>query len=323
MKRKSIFFLIVFSLFWLGIVVKTPAQTKPSSGGLAGAATRIGFGARGIGMGNALTTVRGGELVGYYNPALAPFQTLPTATATLGVMSLDRRLNFLSYTQAIQPAGGISVGIINAGVSKIEGRDRDGRTTETYSTSENAFLFSFGLKPVEAFAFGVTAKGLYYSLFEGVSSTTVGFDLGILYLISDEWTLGAVVQDINSKYRWDSSPVYGRDGNTTTDRFPLRKRIGISYSPSFYPTVISAEVETISDDVLTRIGAEVSPFNGIRFRGGIDQISFAGNLNAKPSLGLAVQTPFNKWMPTIHYTYVIEPYSAGAIHFLSISLAFE
>ena len=50
--------------------------------------------------------------------------------------------------------------------------------------SENAFLFSFGLKPASNFAFGVTAKILYYSLFEGIKSTTASVDVGAIYLLS-------------------------------------------------------------------------------------------------------------------------------------------
>lgn len=323
MKRKTIFFLSIFSLLSIALQASVQGQSSWSVGGLAGAATRMGFGARGIGMGNALTAVREGELTGYYNPALAPFQTSPTGAASLGLLSLDRRLNFLSYTQALKPSGGISVGIINAGVSNIEGRDGDGHLTDTYSTSENVFLFSFGLRPTSKFSAGVTAKVLYYSLFEGISTTTAALDVGVLFILSNEWTVGAVVQDINAKYRWDSTPLYGRDGNTTTDRFPVRKRIGVSYAPSFYSATVSAEFEAIEDEALTRVGVELSPFRGIQFRGGIDQISFSGKLNAKPSLGLTVQTPIDKWKPALHYTYVFEPYSAGNLHFLSISLTFE
>ena len=137
-----------------------------------------------------------------------------------GFLPLDRNLNFASYTQSIKPTGGFSLAVINAGVSKIQGRDVDGRPTDTYSTSENEFLFTFGTRLRSEFAVGVSAKILYYSLFAGVKSTTVGFDLGMLYTPASEWAVAVVIADINSKYKWDTSQLYGSDGNTTVDRFP-------------------------------------------------------------------------------------------------------
>ena len=38
--------------------------------GLAGAPMRMGFGARGMAMGNAMTAVTSGDVQSYYNPAL-------------------------------------------------------------------------------------------------------------------------------------------------------------------------------------------------------------------------------------------------------------
>ncbi|MEK6754512.1 MAG: hypothetical protein AABZ02_00005, partial [Bacteroidota bacterium] len=182
-------------------------------------------------MANAFSAVRSDEVTGYYNPALVPFQTHPTAMIAVGFLPLDRNLNFVSYSQSLRPSGGVSVGIINAGVSNLEGRNRDGLVTDTYSTSENEFLLSFGIKVADKVAVGVSAKIFYYSLFEGVASTTVGFDLGLVYTLDDQWTVGLVIHDINSKYKWDTSQLYGREGNTTVDRFPLRRKIGVAYSP--------------------------------------------------------------------------------------------
>jgi len=42
-----------------------------------GSFSRIGFGARGIAMGNAMSAVIEGELVSYYNPAVNPLASKP------------------------------------------------------------------------------------------------------------------------------------------------------------------------------------------------------------------------------------------------------
>jgi hypothetical protein len=298
-------------------------QSSVESGGRAGAPFRLGFGARGIGMGNALTAVRSGDLNSYYNPALLPFESLPVVLLSYGSLSLDRKLNFVSYTQGLKPDAGISVGIINAGVSNIDGRDNDGVPAETYSTSENQFYLSFGLRPSTGLAFGVTAKVLYYSLFRNMKSTTAGLDVGILYFISSEITLGFVIQDVLSKYRWDSSKLYGVNGSSVDDKFPLRKRLGASYVSSDWGFIVSAEAEWIGSEGSSRLGAELELFSGFQIRAGVDQISFSGNLPSKPSVGFSVRTQIATWTPRFDYAYVSEPYGPSGMHFLTLSLSFQ
>jgi hypothetical protein len=299
------------------------AQNNYAIGGLAGSAMRMGFGARGMTMGNSLGAMTNDDGLSYYNPAVVPFQTERTAYLSTGFLPLDRNLNFLSYTQRLKPAGGFSLAIINAGVSKLEGRNSDGLQTETYSTSENEFLFSFGTKIRPDFAIGVSAKILYYSLFEGVKSTTVGFDLGILYTWNEELAFGLVVGDINSKYKWDTSLLYGRDGNTTIEHFPLRRRLAVCYSPTFFRSRLSGELEWIGSTWLSRGGVEIPLHDNLTLRGGIDQMAFNGSINAKPSLGFSLRAPVASWNPVLTYGYIIEPYSSGGIHMLSLTVGFE
>ncbi|MCX6135772.1 MAG: hypothetical protein NTU47_18355 [Ignavibacteriales bacterium] len=299
------------------------AQNNFELGGLAGAAMRMGFGARGMGMANSLTAIKTDDGTGYYNPAVVPFQAHPSALLSAGFLPFDRNLNFVSYAQSIKPTGGFSLALINAGVSKIQGRSLDGLPTETYSTSENEFLFTFGTKVRPDFAVGVSAKILYYSLFESVKSTTVGFDLGIVYAPSEAWTIGAVVADINSKYKWDTSQLYGSSGNTSIDRFPLRRKLAICYSPGFLKGRIAGEVEWVGAIVLSRIGAELALQENVTLRGGIDQIDFAGGISSKPSIGFSLQTAVASLKPTIDYGFILEPYGTGGIHMLSLRLSFE
>ncbi len=324
-KMKILFFTIavIFLLsISLSIVALSQLQSSSSDGGLAGAPFRMGFGARGMGMGNAMTAVISGDLQSYYNPALVPFESQPTAAAAYGDLSLDRNLNFLSYTNNLKPDAGFSLSIINAGVGNIDGRDDDGIHTETYSTSENAFMLSFGIKPSSDFAFGVTAKILYYSLFSGIQSTTAAIDMGAIYLLSQEFTVGAVVQDIDAKYKWDTSQLYGELGNASSDYFPLRKRIGLSWTPKFFPIILSGEFEFIGSAPYFRFGSEIEVYDGVHIRGGIDQIAVNTDLPAKPSVGISFQTKVANWTPSFDYAYIFEPYSPSGIHILSLALRF-
>ena len=318
---RTIYF-IGFLVSNLSLIALGQLQSSSSEGGLAGAPMRMGFGARGMSMGNAMTAVISGDLQSYYNPAIVPFESEPTAVASYGVLSLDRKLNFLSYTSSLKPNAGFSLSIINAGVGNIDGRDLNGVHTDTYSTSENAFMVSFGLKPTSSLAIGVSAKILYYSLFEGIKSTTSGVDVGVIYVVSQEITLGAVVQDILAKYKWDTSQLYGQLGNASSDLFPLRKRIGLSWMPNDFPVLVSGEFESIGSALYFRAGSEIKVYEGIHIRGGIDQIALNAALPAKPSLGISVQTKVANWTPSFQYAYIFEPYSPSGIHILSIALRF-
>ncbi|MCI0706116.1 MAG: hypothetical protein L0Y80_01345 [Ignavibacteriae bacterium] len=299
------------------------SQISSELGREPGVVMRMGFGARGIGMGNALSSVRRGEISSYYNPALVPFQSTRTASAAMGVLSLDRSLNFLSYGQDLKPTAGVFFGIINAGVSDIDGRDLNGRHTETYSTSENAFILSFGTRISPKVSIGLTSKILYYSLFEGLSSTTVGFDVGFIYSFSDQLALSGVIQDLNSKYSWDTSTLYGTNGNTTIERFPLRRKVGLNYHPEYFESTVSAEIEFVRSIAIARFGAEIYPIEELALRSGIDQIDLKGDLSAKPSFGFTLKPDFGFVSSYIHYAYVIEPYSPHNIHMIAVSVVFD
>ena len=156
----------------------------------------MGFGARGIGMGNAMSSITQGNLVSYYNPALSPFQEKNSFQAGYSFLSLDRSLNFLSFTRKFdfysskdtssvkQPSGtaGISAGIINSGVSGIDGRDNNGLQTGELSTTENQFFISVANRFSRKFSLGIAVKFYYYKLYEKITSSGLGLDLKPLEL---------------------------------------------------------------------------------------------------------------------------------------------
>ena len=85
----------------LAAVILLGSSASAQLGGTAGAFTRLGFGARGQGMGNAMTAVNHGIISALYNPALTPFQTGHVLYGNYSLLSLDRKLNQISYTQSI------------------------------------------------------------------------------------------------------------------------------------------------------------------------------------------------------------------------------
>lgn len=299
--------------------------------GSAGGFVRMGFGARGMAMGNAMVAVNEGEISTYYNPALAAYSQDRVASASFTFLSFDRYINFLSYTQSIHPTAGVSFGILNSGVRNIDGRDEDGAHVDNYSTTENQFYLAFANRVDKRVSLGVSLKLYYGKLFDQVTSTTVGFDLGGFVQATDNLGIGATIQDINSKYTWDTQQLYGQpDGRTTQDKFPNLRKIGVAYTlfrSELFPTGqarVSAEYENSSFNTnIFRAGAEYSLVEAFTICAGVDRLDGSDNsTGAKPSFGFSVKNSFNGWTPIIHYAFVIEPYASQGIHIITISGAF-
>jgi hypothetical protein len=301
-------------------ILLTTAVATAQVAGTAGAFTRMGFGARGMAMGNAMTAVSSGENSGFYNPAVVALLKESNASVSYGILSLDRSHNSLFYSQPIDTNAGIAFGVLNAGTSKIDGRDIDGYHTEKYSVSENQFSLSFALR-IRKFSFGLTTKMYYYSLFEELASTTVGFDFGVAYPVTRQLTLAAVYKDFNTKYRWDTSPLYGQSGNSTIDKFPTRQSAGAAYRFIDVDALLTAEIERNSKGTtIIRAGAELTPIEALTLRAGIDGWETSDSEKAHPSFGFTLRTSYMDWKPSVNYAYILEPYGLFTMHVISISI---
>lgn len=301
------------------VTTNAPGQTA----GRAGAFARMGFGARGIGMGNAMTAVTTGEVASYYNPAVPAFAPVRHAGASFGLLSLDRSLNTVSFTQAIPPTGGLSVGLINAGVGDIDGRDSDGEQTETYSTYENQAYLSFSNRIAEQVSVGVTMKLYHSKLFEGVTTTTVGFDAGILVRASDELSIGVLAQDIGSKYKWNTKDV-NSSGKETEDKFPLLKRLGLAYVFGGQGIVAAVDVEhAAGGPVVFRGGVEYAAVEHFTLRAGADRIEGGDDATGvKPAFGFTLARELDGWLPSLSYAYTHEGFAPRGYHMITLSAIF-
>ncbi|MCK5087742.1 MAG: hypothetical protein KAQ90_09490, partial [Melioribacteraceae bacterium] len=121
----------LFILILIGFASLTFAQSEYTEiASRPGAFSRMGFGARGIGMGNSMSAVIDGNLVSYYNPASIVFQDDNSFQTSYSFLSQDRSLNYLSFTRRFEfgktnkdgavndkprSTAGISIGVINAG----------------------------------------------------------------------------------------------------------------------------------------------------------------------------------------------------------------
>jgi hypothetical protein len=317
MMKRWVFLLI------LCLIVAAPGYGQ--IGGRAGAYSRLGFGARGMGMGNALAAVTSGDLAAYYNPASIAQGESRTISASFGILSLDRKLNFLSYGQPVKPNAGIFLGILNSGVSDIDGRDSDGEPTGPLRTSENQALLGFSIKFRPGFSLGINFKYLYHHLYTEVNSGTFGIDLGALVPIGDVFTVALTVRDINSRYKWDTSKLYGdQSGRTTEDKFPQLYTFAGAYIMPDSLGLISAEIEASNQQTLVaRFGVEVPLIPELTLRAGMDRIDLKEKGNGvKPTFGFTARRSIDSWTPAVNYAFVIEPFAASPMHIVSLSVVF-
>ena len=304
-----------------------------------GAFSRIGFGARGIGLGNAVSSITEGELVSYYNPAITPFQENNSFQAGYSFLSLDRSLNFLNYTRKFdfysskdtvsenrkpRTTAGLSVGVINAGVGKIDGRDNNGLPTGELSTSENQFFLGLAARISEKISLGVAVKFFYYKLYEEISSTNLGFDVGALYRVNENFNVSLVVADINSKYKWDTSPIYEQEGIVSENKFPNLRKVGVSYRSKELGILGAAEFENSNAETnILRAGVEYNIYDQFFIRGGIDQFNLNNtDWSVKPSLGFSFFQTFGTFIAGVDYAFQLEQYSSADRHIVSVNFNF-
>jgi hypothetical protein len=294
--------------------------SQPVLGGRSGAAFRLGLSAEPIGMGNARIAVVGDDVDPFLNPALAPFQRSPLVSAGVGLFPLQRTVQTLSYAAPLPPSAGIAFTLERVTVDDIDGRDRNGVSTGTFKVAENVVALSFGLRPSPSFTLGATAKLFYAQMPEDITSTTVGLDFGATYLVWDDLRAAVAFRDVNSKYRWDTTPAFGRQGRQTTDLFPAAFVTGIAYAPSFLPATVAIEAEMVAGGMLLRFGTEARIHPMVRIRTGMDAVDPSGTFGSRWSGGVSLDGTGLKWDPTIDYAFVLEPFAPGSAHLLTLRI---
>lgn len=287
--------------------------------------SRLGFGSRGISMGNAMSSVVYGEVTGYYNPAVLPFVNIRKASITIGILSLDRNLDFLHYTQSLYPTAGFSIFLIRAGIKDIDLRDVDGYHIGDQNTAEYLFGFSFSNRVLEKLSLGISLKLYYSKLYQNINSRTLGVDFGLLYKLNENISFSASVHDLNAKYKWDSSVIYREQGRTVTEVFPITKRVGISYVIKDV-FLTSVDFNLVGNERKINFGGEIFPlyflseqFKQINqafcLRGGIEIFDYPHF-----SLGFGVKRKIGRITLSFDYAYKSERYSPSDMHMLTLGL---
>jgi hypothetical protein len=339
-------------IFLFTVILFTYLSANAQVGSYAGSFARMGFGARGLSMGNALVSDIFGEVNGYYNPSLSCFQEDGFLNLGYTAMTLDRRLNYVGFAKKFKfknspkDGAGISLSWINSGVSDIDGRDNDAKQIGMLSTYENQFYLGTGFLLDENFAVGVGFKLYYAKLYDEIKTTSVAFDLGATYKARPDLSLGFAIRDISARYKWETSKIYDALGSTTENKFPVLADLGATYlfpknigSASLeFETFINPRFETKDTlglvtksertyNYVIKVGTEFKLSEQLRIRAGLDRVDlkaddFWGNM--KPSFGVGFYKAFNKEITLgVDYSFQIEPFSHDGIHNVGIGFKFK
>lgn len=313
----------------------------------AGAFSRMGFGARGVALGNALVADAMSDGSPYYNPALAPQATSQNLQVSAALMSFDRELQFLQFATPLEPRAGIAGGLIHAGVSNIDGRDNSGYHTEDYSTDEFAVFLAFGTQFSDRVAGGIGLQLYRADMHEQLEAIhTLGIDVGVTVDATDQLRIGLALDDLLARYSWDTSSLYGSGGKTTSDRFPVRLRVGAAYrladgraqvlaeyESSFtsaeyrvrsmqivgdVPQVVEESERSTAFDGRVRLGAEYHLSEVFTLRGGLDNIGASVPSGLAPAAGFMVTQPVGPLSLNGEYAFVLEPHGTGAMHLITL-----
>jgi hypothetical protein len=336
----------------LGLLFLTQSANA-QFGGASGAFMRIGFGPRALSVSNAVLSVPEVGNFGFYNPAISAGAYKRSAEFGSSVMTFDRNLHTLGLSVQLPPSAGMSLLLMNAGVSNIDGRTLSGYPTESLTAQDYYFHASFGVQAKKRLWFGAGLKFILSDYHPDMSSSLgFGIDLGLLWKATDELFIALAVRDILLSHQWNSSDLYGGlEQANASAAFPTTFAAGLSYrmldnrlilSSDFLVTQYSAQIlergissnflPPTENSVRTDVSSAVFGLNtGIsyqlhtRFRLSAGyanrDISGLGDQHTFSS-GFTLLLPYDRFSPSIDYALNREPNLGSLIHTFSLRFNF-
>jgi hypothetical protein len=269
---------------------------------------RMGVGARFLGMGGASTAaVDDATAVAWNVAGLTRVKSASIASMySAGDQTMDRRHNFLALASSVKGLGSFGIGWVNAGVVDIP-RYNDLDVNEgTFSSSENAFLFSYAanFKPVRL---GAGVKVLHQKIDPDSTETKMGFgglDVGALADPVEAITVGLSVQNILGKIADAKVPTVLRVGTAVRLLPGNDLMVAVDLSKAF--------VDLRGKTAALHIGAEYWAADLIGFRLGFSsEKQFAAGIGVKMS------------NMSVDYAYTIQRDGLEPdVHYVSISASF-
>jgi len=320
----------------LSVFILAPVARSGGSAGYAGAFLKNGVGSRALGMGGAYTAVAEGPEAVYFNPAGLGYSSRVDFSSGYKALSLDRHLSFAAISFPIRNEATMAASWISAGVSDIAGRGNSRQYFGEISDSHNAFALSFAKVLRSRISFGVNLRYIQEKL-DDLESFTIGVDIGVLGKPFKNVSIGAIIQNFGSEYRWESSK-YWTEGSSYNEKFPVVMKFGVAanlFSNKFVPSIdfetsdkgefrfrtgaeywlVKKVIRRVEDEYEEGVYTEVEEHirqAGIRI--GLDR----GN----PTFGLSVMREFGRINFGFEYAFLLGQYETSAGQLFTLNLRY-
>lgn len=297
MRAKSAI-LIVVGLFLLGSTIAAKASDQVDFL-IKGASARPG------GMGQAFVAVTDGPDSVYWNPAgLGMVDKVGFNTVHSSLNEWDMNTDMLTLSFPLEwKQSGMGLSFYRSSISSIQAVDPHPITGRPnpggfVNETETSFLAGYGMQALDKLWIGATVKYMSMKLFT-YSESGIGLDLGALYKVDDNWTLGLNLQN--------AVPVELGD-----DQIPLNAKIGVAYKSPCKKLTLAGDVDTnVFDDEVFHLGAEYWIVPQLAVRLGSND----GNLTA--GVGLAKLS--GGWS----FDYAYDDSDLGDTHRVSVGYEFD
>ena len=182
-------------------------------GGFSGSELRYGSNAREFALAGALVAESNPGFRQFSNPALLARIESSEAGISFFRMSLDRSIQTLTYSRHLPPKAGVGLSLYRTGIDNITGRNTIGEVTETFSSSDIMGMLTFAVQFTDKLSIGLNVKILYSSLMEDINSSGLGVDVGVSYLLSDQFHFGMRATNVFGKTKWKYNLPDGTERN--------------------------------------------------------------------------------------------------------------
>lgn len=226
-----LFAAVLFLLITGGIVY---SQDNPAYDFL-----NVSTSARASALGNAFESYTNDPNIIFYNPAGLSTVDRKEVSASFGKYLLDINFGSAAFTYKYKNAGWFGLGIKYFNYGKFDYADENGNVYGTFHANDLMFDVGYSNLIYGKVNYGINAKFIYSQIAE-YTSTALGFDLGLMYVMpSDNMSIAFTINNYGKQL---SSYV------SSKERLPLDIRIGVSKKLEHLPLRLSFSLANLNQD---------------------------------------------------------------------------
>lgn len=299
--------LIIIPGCFIGVFALASLTLASDSHNWCGAFSRIGLGARALGMGGAFVPVADDATSIYWNPAGLAFADRRTVAAMYAQLyELPIETGFVAYTQPDAGFGAAGIGWTNITITGLETEQQNRRRW-----SENTLTYAYARKVLQCASLGIATKWLLVRTdIEDGDANGFALDAAAMIHPLEGIRLGLLVANLYSNVKW---------GTTTRDRLPVLAELGIAFCQE-KSLILALDLTGGEESLVSRlaVGGEFWVLRDIfALRAGVSRV-FAANERYIFSAGTGLRYRNGQ----VDYAYLLDDRALGDTHRFSVSLQF-